>query len=36
MKLERDVFPDFYKSRECIAEEPCAELFTGRKQQLES
>ncbi len=35
MKLERDVFPDFYKSRECITEEPDADLFTGRKQQLE-
>jgi hypothetical protein len=35
MKLEQDVFPNFYKYRECVVEEPNAELFTGRKQPLE-
>ena len=35
MKLEQDIFPDFYQSRECIMEEQEPGLFTGRKQQLE-
>ena len=36
MKLEFQVYPDFYKIKAPVLQEKCPELFVGRRIELES